>query len=329
MSLSSRFLRYGDPLLSPRGQLPVDRPFTAAHVPASPRELGELVRHGYLRRVVRGVYVAAQAPDTLGMRARALSLVVPPGAVVTDRTSAWLRGVDCLLPGEDRAVPPVRVFHRKRGSRLRRPEVSSGQRMMPDSDIELIDGVLVTTALRTACDLGMHRNADRAFGSLEAMVRAGVDADEVNAATVRFRGYRWVRQFREFASLVDPRPDSIAESITRLRWIRTTLPFPEPQRPVTGPHGEPWALDMGVDALYFAVEYDGEEFHDDARKEHDEKRRTWIQKNTPWMVRVVTKENVFGQAQDFDLLLPGWIREARRTLAERLVRGRWYAEIGD
>ena len=329
MSLRSRFVRYGDPLLSPRGQLPVDRPFTAAQVAASPRELGDLVQHGYLRRVVRGVYVASQALDTLGLRARALSLVVPPGAVVTDSTAAWLRGVDVLLPGEDRKVPPVRVFHRRRGARLRRPEVASGQRMMPDSDIEVIDGVLVTTALRTACDLGMQRSADRAFGSLEAMVRAGVDADEVNAATVRFRGYRWVRQFRQFAPFLDPRPHSIAESITRLRWIRAALPLPEPQRPVDGPRGEPWSLDMGVDALYFAVEYDGDEFHDDAAKEHDQKRRSWIEQNTPWMVRVVTKENLFGHSQDFHVLLPRWLREARRTLAERLVRERWYAEIGD
>lgn len=326
----SRFVKAGELYLPERGLLPVDRPFTRGQVPASSNELSALVREGYLRRVVRGVYVATQVRDTLGLRARALSLVVPPAAVVTDRTSAWLRGIDVLLPNEHVAVPTVRVFHRQRGGRLRRAEVSSGQRTMPDSDVELIDGVLVTTPLRTACDLGMQRNQDRAFGSLEAMVRAGVARDDVLDAVPRFRGYRWVRHLRAFAPLMDARSQSIPESVTRLRWMQAAHPWPEPQRPVTGPHGEPWSLDMGIEGLYFAVEYDGEEFHDgEDAVEHDRERRTWIAENTPWMVRVVRKDNIFGPRQDFDVLLRGWIVEARRTLPERLARGRWYDEIGD
>jgi len=327
--MTSRFLRPGDPLLPEGGIVPVDRPFTAAQVPATPLELSLLARDGYLRRVLRGVYVAGQLPDTLGMRARALSLVVPPGAVVTDRTAAWLRGVDVLLPGEHETVPPVRVFHRARGGRLRRPQVSSGQRMMPDSDIELVDGVRVTTPLRTACDLGMNRNRDRAFGSLEAMIRAGVGKDEVLAEIPRFRGYRWVRQFRDLAPLTDPRSDSIAESITRLRWYDTSSPYPDLQRPVFGPNGQTWWLDLGVDALWFAVEYDGEEFHGDDAAAHDSFRREWIERNTPWMVRVVRRGNVFGPHQDIDLLLRRWLVEARATLAQRIARDRWYDAVGD
>ena len=329
VSMHSRFVRPGDPFLSESGPLPVDRPFTGAQVPASNKELAVLTARGYLRRVVRGVYAASQVRDTLGMRARALRLVVPPGAVVTDSTAAWLRGIDVLLPGEHVSVPPLRVFHRARGGRLRRPEVASGQRMMPDSDIEVIDGVLVTTALRTACDLGRNRNRDRAFGALEAMVRGGVDKDAVLEEVPRFRGYRWVRQFRGLVPLVDKRPDSIAESITRLRWMDTSTPHPEPQRAVIGRNGAPWSLDMGVDELFFAVEYDGEEFHDQTSEESDAERREWIEKNTPWMVRVVRKANVFGQHQDFDVLLLGWLTEARRTLPDRLNRRRWYDDIGD
>lgn len=323
------FVRNGELFLPERGLLPVDGPFTAAQVPASPKTLAGLVREGYLRRVVRGVYVASQVRDTLGLRARALSLIVPAGAVVTDRTAAWLHGVDVLLPGEDLSVPPVRVFHRSRGGRLRRAEVSSGQRMMPDSDVESVDGVLVTTPLRTACDLGMDRHRDRAFGSLEAMIRAGLDKDKVIEATLRFSGRRWIRQLRAFAPLTDPRPDSMAESVTRLRWYDTRSPYPEPQRPVIGPLGQEWSLDMGVDELWFAVEYDGEEFHGLEQADHDASRREWISRNTPWMVRVVRKENIFGPSQDFHVLLPRWLGEARRTLGDRLAGRRWYDEIGD
>jgi hypothetical protein len=263
------------------------------------------------------------------MRARALSLVIPPGAVVTDRTAAWLHGVDVLLPGEHLAVPSVRVFHRSRGGRLRRPQVSSGQRMMPDSDIEVVDGVRVTTPLRTACDLGMNRSRDRSFGSLEAMIRAGVSKDTVLAEIPRFRGYRWVRQFRDLAPLTDPRAGSIAESITRLRWYDTCPPYPELQRPVPGPTGQTWWLDLGVDELWFAVEYDGEEFHGVDSAVHDQSRRDWIERNTPWMVRVVRRDNVFGPRQDIQLLLRRWLVEARATLAERTAQDRWYEAAGD
>jgi hypothetical protein len=310
--------------------VPTDRPFSAEQVAVSRQSLAELVRQGHLRRVVRGVFVASSVRDTLGLRARALSLVVPPDAVVTDRTAAWLHGVDVLLPGEHQAVPPVQVFDRKKGGRLRRPGTLSGQRIMPDADVMTIDGVRVTTPLRTAMDLGRTRQAERGFAQTEAMVRAGVDRDDICNALDRFRGYRWIRALRSFAGLLDPRPQSIPESILRFRWYRTCTPYPEPQRPVRGPEQQPWALDLGVDDLFFAVEYDGREFHDgpDARV-HDAQRRNWIRRNTPWTIEVVRQENLFGPTADFDLLLPGWIRAARASLGQRLARPRWYDQVGD
>jgi hypothetical protein len=162
------------------------------------------------------------------------------------------------------------------------------------------------------------------------MVRAGLDRDAVINSIDRFRGYRWIRQVRSFAELLDPRPQSIPESIVRFRWHRTCVPYPEPQRPVTGPASQEWSLDVGVDELFFAVEYDGREFHDsDDAKTHDAERREWIEKNTPWTVKVVRQENLFGPTADFDLLLPHWLRDARRSLGQRLGRRRWYEEIGD
>lgn len=312
------------------GLLPVDRPFSARDVRVSPQVLAALVEQGHLRRVVRGVFVAASVRDTLGLRARALSLVVPPEAVVTDRTAAWLHGVDVLLPGEHRAVPRVQVFDRKEGGRLRRGGTLSGQRMMPASDVMVIDGVHVTTPLRTAVDLGRERSAERGFAQCEAMVRAGVDRDDVCNSIDRFRGYRWVRQLRSFAGLLDPRPQSIPESIVRFRWHRTCAPYPEPQRPVIGPSLQEWALDVGVDGLFFAVEYDGREFHDSEEAQlHDADRRDWIRRNTPWTIEVVRAENLFGPSADFEARLPGWIRAARASLGQRFGRSRWYDEIGD
>ena len=65
-----------------------------------------LEQHGLIRRVIKSVYVAAQVPDDLTTRARALHLVVPREAVVTDWTACWFwTGV--LKTGDHRATPPA------------------------------------------------------------------------------------------------------------------------------------------------------------------------------------------------------------------------------
>jgi hypothetical protein len=203
--------------------------------------------------------------------------------------------------------------------------------MMPDSDVMMIGDLAVTTPLRTAIDLGRQRRPARAFAEAEAMVRAGVGVEEILNELPRFAGHRWIRQFRALAPLLDPRPDSIPESVMRFHWLGTSLPHPEPQRPVIGPAGQTWWLDLGVDKLWLAAEFDGEEFHSSPEdREHDAWRRGWITDNTPWMIKVVQKENLFGRDPDFERLLPGWVREARATLGERLRRGgRWYDDVGD
>jgi hypothetical protein len=332
IGMLSRYLDLATGQLRTDAPLPRDAPFRPGEMDISSRDLQRLVRCGQVRQVVRGVFVLTELRDTLSLRAKALSLVVCPAAVVTDRTAAWLHGVDVLLPGEHLSVPPICVFDRKRGGRVRRPEVASGQRTLRASDVMQIDGVQVTTPLRTTCDLAMQRNRDRAFGSLNAMLHAGlVTKEQVEHELRRFKGRRYVRQLRSLLPWADSRHDSIAESITALRWYDTTPPYPQPQRPVTGRFGQPWSLDLGVDELYFAVEYDGEEFHTgDVAEEHDAERRTWIRRNTPWTVEVVTKDNIFGRDRDFEMLLPRWLAEAQRSLPDRLRgRQRWYDDVGD
>ena len=126
---------------------------------------------------------------------------------------------------------------------------------------------------------------------------------------------------RTLAPLADPRSQSPAESITRLRWYDAATPYPDLQVPVNGPGGLTWYLDLGVRELYFAVEYDGEQWHDSpAQRRRDERRRRWIATNTPWTLKVVRRHHVFGKQQSLDVLLPQWIADAKRTLGQRLIR---------
>lgn len=320
------FLTPGITLLDHKFPLAIDEPFTrsmAGRCGILSHELARLVRLGLVRRLVAGVYVAAQVPDSLDLRVAALRLVVPPGAVVTDRTAGWLHGATMILaPGDHLVVPKVSIFHRSRGCRLRAELVQSGQRMMPQEHVIEVGGILVTTPLRTACDLGRLLRREQALAALDSMLRLGAfDKDELLEASSGFRGYRWVRQLRALAPLSDARAESPEESILRLRWFDcTNLPRPEPQRPVAAP---PWAtedsyrVDLGVDELKFGVEFDGEEFHGPEQRDQDDTRRSWITDHEKWVLRVVRKENVHGSRQDLEQILRAGIAEARATIGER------------
>jgi hypothetical protein len=322
------FLTSGQPLLDDRFPLPLDEPFTRAMARAhgiGSNDLTRLVRLGLLRRLVENVYAAAQLVDSLEVRVAALRLLVPPGAVVTDRTAGWLHGADMILaPGDHVVMPRLSVFHRARGCRLRTDLTASGQRMMPDGHVMHIDGLLVTTPLRTACDLGRLLRRDAAFAALDSMLRLGLfEHAELLEWSAGFRGYRQVRQLRALAPLADARAESPPESVLRLRWLDCAdLPRPEPQRPVPAPASAPggrYWLDVGVDDLRFAVEYDGVDFHGVNRQEHDENRRDWIRNHEHWIVEVARKENLFGPHHDIEQIIRSGVRRARARLHSTVI----------
>lgn len=270
------------------------QPFTtaqAADAGLGPTLLGQMLRSGVVRRLVKGVHVVATTQDSLELRCRALRLVVPPGAVVTDRTAGWLHGVEMVLaPNDHVVVPPVSAFHRARGGRLRNDLTASGQRMMPDLDVEEVHGLLVTTRLRTALDLGRLLRREQAIAAMDQMLRDGdFTKDDVLEQAARFKGYRGVVQLRTLAPLIDGRAQSPPESVLRLRWIDCPdLPRPEPQVEVPGPAGATYWLDLGAECLRLGAEYDGEEWHGAERVDHDDERRTHVREREGWILPVFT-----------------------------------------
>jgi len=316
------FLDVGQPLLGERFPLPLDRPFTfqvARSHGLGPHDLGWLCREGYLRRMLKGVYVAAQAVDSIELRALALRLVVPDGAVVTDRSAGWLHGAEMILaPNDHLGVPPVSVFVNRRGARLRNGITNSGQRFLRPEDVMEVLGVSVTTPVRTACDLGRLLSPDGAFAALDAMLRLGAfDKQQLWTASHRFRGMRGVIQLRAFAPLADARAESPGESVTRLRWITAGIkPQPEPQIEVERPNEWSYWIDLGVEGLRFGIEYLGEEWHlrTPEQRDRDHRRRTWLEEERGWLIEPVTKKNVFGNHQDIESIIAHGIRMARRRL---------------
>jgi hypothetical protein len=273
-------------------------PFSSAEAHAaglSRKVLRRMVREGTLRLVLKGAYVDAAAEDTLGVRAAAAAKVVPAGSVVCDRTAAWLHGADILGPEGRLTVPPLDLFRLAGGSRVRRPECTGGTRTLCEDDVMRLRGVLVTTPLRTALDLGRFLPRANAMAAIDALTRAGgLTKTDLQRELPRFRGQRGVVQLRTLTPLTDPRSESPAESVVRLQIVDAGLPIPEVQWEVRAPGGfSVYRLDLAYPALRLAIEYDGEEFHTaEADRRHDERRRARLRR-MGWTIIVLRKEQVY------------------------------------
>lgn len=312
------------PLLGPEFPLPLDEPFTyreARLAGLSRRLLGDLVEHGLLRHPLKGIYLAAQAPDTPLVRAKAVRLRVPDGFVVTDESAGWLAGAEMILrPGAHLEPPPVTIFACDEGhDRLCNGLVASGTRQLLPRDITELHGVRLTTPLRTALDLGRLRHRDRAIAALDQLLRLGVfTLEELLAEVERFRRQRGVRQLRVLAPLADARSESAPESTLRLRCHDVGLRA-EPQQDIHSSRGRFLGrVDLLVELLRLILEYDGELWHDDEDTDDDSDRRDAFEREQ-YTVRVLRRDNLFGPHQDANEILTGAATEARRNLARYLI----------
>ena len=312
MSRRPIWLPEGLPLLDERCPLPLTEPFTAAQAReqgVSRSRLATLVAHDLVRPVLRGVYAAVQIVDTIEFRAAALALVVPPSAVVTDRTAAWLHHVDLLQRSAVHQMPPLEIYSRA-GSRVRRPDVASGERHLREEDVSVIDGVLVTTKLRTALDLGRRLNRFEALAALDGLLRAGVCHEDLVAGVDRFRGERGVVQLRWLAPLADPRAESPPESVLRLHWLDTGgMPPPEPQHWVHDAGFPRYRIDLTVPELKYGAEYNGQAFHDEAS---DRGRLEWL-RDQGWVMDVFEAIDIYPRGDPTARLRAGCRRARRRS----------------
>lgn len=220
-----------DPI-SPR--LPVEEPFTpsmAAAAGIGRAVLDRLHREGRIRRLLRGVYLDATVTSTPTVRARALGLVVGQRQVVVGVTAAWLHGVELVGPGAASALPVDVLGRGRTPSRYAGRPVRYAAR-----DVEVLEGVRVTTPLRTALDLGRQLAPERAIAALDGLLALRSFSHSMLVAELpRFGGQHGIVQLRELVALADARAEGAAESVLRLRWLQGRLPTPTPGLVVPGP----------------------------------------------------------------------------------------------
>lgn len=234
---------------------------------------------------------------TLDERVRAHRLLdtLPAGSAFARRTAAALHGFDVPAHTErdvprrlEVVVPFGRTPVRREGVRCYAAELGD--------DVVEVDGLPVTSVLRTAVDVARFCPRFVALPVLDVAARAGLFSPV--QALVRLDdlpGGRGVRIARHTAGMVDPGAESPPESLVRIRLDDAGFPRPQTQIPVPGARGELLRLDLGWQERRVAVEYDGREFHDGWREQrHDGARREHLQR-LGWVVLPVTSGDVLGR----------------------------------
>ena len=295
--------------------LPLASPFTARQatdVGVGAHLLRRWLREGVVRRVLQGVYVDTDYADNFGLRIAAVRLVLRPHCVVTDRTAAWLHGIDTFAYRELEILPPLDVCVLPDSNRIRRKGVHGRSRDLAPGDLLDVDGVRLTTPLRTALDLGCQLGRRDALAALDGFLRLHqLTTSELLHESERFAGRRGVIQLRSLIPLADERAESPGESWTRMAIIDAGLPAPQLQWWVTVDGVPTYRLDAAYPAHRLAIEYDGRAFHDSPeQRAHDEARRRWL-RDHGWTVIVVTKDD-FTPAR-----LDAWLGEIARILRVR------------
>lgn len=135
-------------------------------------------------------------------------------------------------------------------------------------EIQSVGDLPVTTAGRTAFDIGRRLDVTSAVQRIDALMNAtDIKVDEVLSVASRHRGVRGLRQLRTVLDLVDGGAESPYETLTRLVLVRAGFPLPQTQIRVWDECGLVVArLDMGWPEYRVGVDFDGVHHWTDPRQ---------------------------------------------------------------
>ncbi|HUR14875.1 MAG TPA: hypothetical protein VM097_10335 [Mycobacteriales bacterium] len=165
------------------------------------------------RRVTRGVFVRADAPDDTLTRVRA-ALLISPAAVICGRTAAVLLG----LPVDDDGK--VHLCLGQTAPRSERPLIRVHRLDIAADEATTQSGIALTTGPRTLSDLAATMKPRLGFEELVAVadvVLRGHGHRALDEAVERAWGRPGVVRLCELVQLADAGADSPAETRMRLR----------------------------------------------------------------------------------------------------------------
>lgn len=238
-----------------------------------------------LRRVFRGVYVAADAPTTLRMLVEAALLQLPADAVASHSTAMRLRGIQTRhsVPlefstnsGSASTIPGI-VVHRRRGR-------------LTSYDL---DGLPVTGPDRTFVDCAHRRPLPEVIQLGDHLLHTGQTDLATLTAYAMARHLHGVKRARRLLRHVRERVESPAETLVRLLLVWSYLPAPECNVDVLDADGRFVARgDLVLRRWHVVVEYDGWYHERDGRQRQRDILRRERLESLGWRVVVVTAEDL-------------------------------------
>lgn len=256
--------------------------------------------------VHRDVYVSRGTELSARSRGRAAWLWSGRAGVVAGQSAAALHGAKWV----DASAPAELLYPNRRPPR----GIRTWSDRVEDDEVQVIDGVAVTTVARTALDIARRYDVDRAVAALDALAGAThLKSADVEALAQRYRGARGIRAAATAIDLMDAGAESPQETRIRLLLIRAGMPAPETQIPVHDEWGQLVAvLDMGWRDVMVGVDYEGIHHWSTRRDFSRGIRRHDTVTGLGWIDLRVT-------AEDTDASIVEWVRRAR---AEREVAAR-------
>ncbi|MGY4710823.1 endonuclease domain-containing protein [Mycolicibacterium sp. CBM1] len=260
-----------------------NRPFVGSAALAS----GALSRHqlrSRFARVLPDIYLPRDGEPSLRDRIAAAWLWSGGAAVIAGLAAAALHGARWIADDV-----PVELIH----ANARAPAgVVTRRALLHSGEVQALAGFRVTTAERTAFDLGRLVDQTPAVARLDALARATrFRVDDVSALARNHPGVRGLRRLESVLELVDPGAESPRETYLRLTLVRGGLPRPHTQIPVFADGTVVAYLDMGWPELMIAVEYDGDHHRTDRRQYVRDIRRQEMLEDLGWvLIRVVAED---------------------------------------
>ncbi|WP_024440330.1 MULTISPECIES: hypothetical protein [unclassified Mycobacterium] len=229
------------------------------------------VTRAQLRRdytaVYPGVWVPREAALSATQRARAAWLWSRRRGVLAGLSASAMLGakwIDSDKPAElvhsNRRAPPLLTVHTD---------------TLLAGEVRVVSGLPVTTAARTAFDLGRRLALSEGVQRIDALMNAtDLKIVDVEAVADAHRGARGLRQLDETLPLVDGGAESPYESLTRLILMQAGFPRPQTQIPVYGDYGQLVAVvDMGWKEYLVGVDFEGaHHWTDPKQRERDAER---------------------------------------------------------
>jgi hypothetical protein len=137
---------------------------------------------------------------------------------------------------------------------------------LPDDDVVELDGLLVTSPLRTLVDLARTASFATGVAAIDCALAAlrpdrgtapFVERDALLDRAARLAGQRGVRRLRKVIDFADGRSGSSGESHSRVQIARLRLPRPELQVEIVDLEGRTWHSDFGWLKYRMLGEFDG------------------------------------------------------------------------